>query len=85
MDFHELFNSETLERRHDCFKLLLHENSIEAILVAYCLEDVKLDQSQSMPLAILKLLKELRLRLVVQVGVLQMLSVLQPDGRVHDL
>ena len=38
-----------------------------------------------MPLAILKLLEELALRLVVQVGVLRMLHIPEPDSRVDNL
>ena len=38
-----------------------------------------------MPLAILKLLEELALRLVVQVGVLRMLYIPEPNSRVDNL
>lgn len=38
-----------------------------------------------MALAVFELLKKLALRLVVQVGILEVVRVFEPDGRVQDL
>jgi len=43
VDLHELFDTEAFKGGNDCFQLSLHENCIESVLVANCLEDVKLD------------------------------------------
>ena len=85
MDLHELFDSETLKGRDYGFELCLHEYGIKPVLVAYRFEDVELDERQAVSLAILKLLKELALRLVVEVGILGVLDIAQPDGRVDNL
>ena len=80
MDLHKFFNSEPFEWRNNRFELLLHKDCIKAILVTNRLKNVKLNQGQAVTLAVFKFLKELRLSLVVQVGVLEVLSVFQPDS-----
>ena len=65
MNFHKFFNAKTFERRYNGLMLSLHENGIKSVLITDCLKDVELDQREAMPLAIFKLLKELRLSLVV--------------------
>ena len=47
-------------------------------------EDVELDQRKAMPLAIFKLLKELWLSLVIEVGILCVLDILKPDSWIND-
>jgi hypothetical protein len=85
VDLHKLLDAQAFEWRDDCFVLRLHEHCIESVLVANRLEDVQLDQREAMSLAILKLLEELALRLIVQVSVLGVLDVTQPNGRVYYL
>ena len=63
----------------------MHEDGVEAVLVADRLEDVQLDEGKAVPLTIFEFLEELALRLVVQICVLGVLDVPQPDGRVNDL
>ena len=63
----------------------MHENGIEPVLVTDCLENVELDEGKAVSLAILELLKELALCLVIQVGILGVLDVSQPDGRIDNL
>ena len=85
MDLHELLDAQALEGRDDGLERALHEDGVEAVLIAHRLEDVQLDQGEAVPFAILELLEELALRLVVEVRVLRLLDVAQPDGRVDDL
>ena len=65
MNFHKFFNSKAFKGRDNGLVLSLHENGIKSVLITDCLKDVELDQREAMPLAIFKLLKELRLSLVV--------------------
>ena len=85
MNFHKFFNAEALKGRDNGLVLSLHEDGVKSVLVTDRLEDVELDQREAVPLAIFKLLKELRLGLVVQVGVLCVLYILKPNSRVNDL
>ena len=82
MNFHKFFNSKAFKGRDNGLVLSLHEDSVKSVLITDGLEDVELDQREAMPLAIFKLLKELRLSLVVQIGILCMLYILEPDGGV---
>ncbi len=65
MNFHKLFNSEPSKRRYYGLELFLHEDGVEAVLVADGLKNVELDQGESVSLAVFELLKKLGLRLVV--------------------
>ena len=80
MRLHKFFDFLAFERRDNGSLLLLYENSIESVLITDRVEDVQLLQAQSVPLAVFKLLEELGLRLVVEVGVLDVLCVLVPDS-----
>ena len=80
MNFHELLDPQAFERRHDRFEVPLHEDSVESVLITDGLEDVELNQSESMSFAVLKFLEELRLRLVVKIGILGLLHISLPDG-----
>ena len=80
MDFHELLNSQTLEGRDNSFQLRLHEYSIESVLIADRFEDVELDQRETVPFTIFELLEEFALRLIVEVGILSVFHILQPNG-----
>ena len=84
MNFHKLLDPKAFERRHNCFEVPLHEDSIKSVLITDGLEDVELDQGESMTFAVFKFLEELRLRLVVKISILGLLHVALPDGRVHD-
>lgn len=83
MDLHKLLDAQAFEWRDNCLVLRLHEDCIESVLVTNRLEDVQLDQRETVTLAILKLLKELTLCLIVQIGILGVLDVTQPNGRVY--
>ena len=85
MNFHKFFNAKTFEGRHNGLVLSLHEDGVKSILITDGLEDVELYQREAMSLAIFKLLEELRLSLVVQVGVLCVLDILKPNSRVNNL
>ena len=65
MNFHKFFYAKTFKGRDNGLMLSLHEDGVKSILITDGLEDVELDQRKAMPLAIFKLLKELRLSLVV--------------------
>jgi len=78
--FHEFFYFLAFERRNNGSLLLLDENCIESVLITDRVEDVHLLQAQPVPLAIFKLLEEFGLRLVVEVGVLDVLCVLKPNS-----
>ena len=59
MSLHEFFYFLTLERGYNSSHLLLDKYSIEPILIADGIKDVKLGQTEAMSLAIFKLLEEL--------------------------
>ena len=65
--------------------LSLHEDSVKSVLITDGLEDVELDEGETVPLAVFELLKELRLCLVVEVSILSLLYILKPNGRVDNL
>ena len=80
MDLHKLLNPQTLERRNNSLQLRLHEYSIESVLIADRFEDIELDQRESVPFTIFELLEEFALRLIVEVGILGVFHILQPNG-----
>jgi len=84
VNLHELVDAEAFEWRNDGLQLLLNKDCVEPVLVAHGFENMKRDESQSVPLAVFKLLKEFRLGLVVQVRELKMFSVPKPNGRVQN-
>ena len=59
MSFHELLHFLPFEGRYNGSLLFLDENSIESVLVADSVEDVKLRQAEAVSLAIFELLEEL--------------------------
>lgn len=80
VDFHKFLDAKAFERRNNRLELRLHENGVKSVLIAYGLEDVQLDERQTMAFAIFEFLEELALRLVIEVRVLGVLDVTQPDG-----
>ena len=80
MVLHELFNLLTLERRYDSSELFLHEYCIESVLVAKGIEDIQLREAKPVALAVFELLEELRLCLIVEICVLDVLNVFDPDS-----
>lgn len=75
MYLHKFLDPEASERRNYRFKLFLDEHGIESELITQGFEDVEGDEGKTVTLAVLELLKKLRLRLVIQVRVLQMILV----------
>ena len=84
MQIHKFFDLAALKWRKDSLDRLLNEDSIKAILVADCVENIELHESKAMPLTIFKFLEKLGLSLVVKVSVLGLLHISNPNGRVHD-
>jgi len=85
VNFHKLLDAQALERRDYRLELPLNKHCIETVLIADRLEDVELYERETVPFAVFELLEELRLRLVVEVRIFEVLFVPQPDGAVQDL
>ena len=58
----------------------MHEYCIEAILIAYSVEYVELRKTEPVALAVFEFLKEFRLSLIIEVCVLDVLDVFDPDS-----
>ena len=80
VDFHKLLDAEALEWRYNRLELFLNKNGVETVLIANRFEDVQLNQREAVPLAVLELLEELRLCLIIEICVLDVLNVFDPDS-----